>query len=100
MQGLNYVAGVFLFYLKEEQAFWATLYLLEKLNAKDLLKENFETIHLLNYQFEVLLNNYLPAVSNHLNGQPVSVSYITTPWFITLYSYHMSLPKVRGVLVP
>jgi len=94
MQGLNYVAGVFSYYLKEEQAFWATLYLLEKLNAKDLLKENFETIHLLNYQFEVCLNNYLPSISNHLNGQPVTISYITTPWFITLYSYHLSLPKV------
>lgn len=94
MQGLNYVAGVFLYYLKEEQAFWATLYLLEKLNAKDLLKENFKTIHLLNYQFEVFLTNYLPAVSNHLNGQPVNISYITTPWFITLYSYHLSLPKI------
>jgi len=66
IQGLNSIVGVFLFYLKEEQSFWATLFMMEKLKVKDLLKEDFQTIYVLNYQFEVFFENYLPKLNDHL----------------------------------
>lgn len=73
IQGMNSISGVFLFYMKEEQSFWATLYLLEKLKVKNILNDDFKTVHLLNYQFESFLQNCLPAVANHL----VSLNFLT-----------------------
>lgn len=63
---MNSISGVFLFYMKEEQSFWATLYLLIKLKVKDILNDEFKTVHLLNYQVENFLQSYLPTVANHL----------------------------------
>ena len=65
IQGLNSIAGVYLFYLREEQSFWIMLYMMEKLGAKEIFKSDFEKITLLNYQFEIYVDNYLPAISQH-----------------------------------
>ena len=66
IQGLNSVAGVFLFHLKEEESFWMMMYFLEKLTFKEVLKEDFKQVHMLNYQLQMFLNNYLPEVSAYL----------------------------------
>ena len=65
IQGLNSIAGVFLFYLKEEESFWMMLYLLEKIRTKDIFKSDFERVSILNYQLEMFVNNYLPEISQH-----------------------------------
>jgi len=66
IQGLNLIAGVFLFSLKEEESFWMMVYLLEKLEFKDVLRSNFERVGLLNYQLEIYLKNYFPSIANRL----------------------------------
>lgn len=66
IQGLNSIAGVFLFYLKEEESFWITLYFLEKLSFKEILQEGFDQVNLLNYQLKAYLNHYVPTVASYL----------------------------------
>ena len=65
VQGLNSIAGVLLFYLKEEESYWTMLYMLNKLNIRELLKENFSNMKLLNYQFQTYLENYVPEIAEH-----------------------------------
>jgi len=61
-QGLNGIAGVFLFFLKEEETFWAMLYLLEKMKVKEIFKKGFPKVEILNYQFKLFLEYYLPGL--------------------------------------
>jgi len=66
IQGLNSIAGTFLLYLREEEAFWIMMYFMEKLKFKDLLNESFSKIHELNYQLKAYLQYYLPQVTSSL----------------------------------
>jgi len=65
IQGLNSIAGVFLFVLKEEEAFWALLYLLERKQAKKIFKAGFPQVAVLNYQLQCFMENYLPDLAKH-----------------------------------
>jgi len=65
MQGLNSIAGMFLFYLKEEESFWVLLYFMEKMKFKNFLKEDFTTINTLVYQLDLFLEHYLPELTEH-----------------------------------
>jgi len=94
IQGLNSIAGTFLFYLKEEESFWMTLFMMEKLKVKDIFAENFHRVHILNYQLQIFLEFYIPEISHHIEQGPVEMSYFTTPWFITLYSYFFTLDNI------
>ena len=66
IQGLNSIAGVFLFYLKEEESFWMIMYFLEKLKFKEILKDDFRRVHMLNYQLQMFLNSYIPEVASYM----------------------------------
>jgi len=66
IQGLNSIVGVALTCLKEEEAFWMLLYMMEKLNVKDILNESFTRINILNYQLQTFLDAYLPELSSYL----------------------------------
>jgi len=65
MQGLNSIAGMFLFYLKEEESFWILLYFMEKMKFKNFLKDDFTTINTLTYQLDLYLEHYLPDLAEH-----------------------------------
>ena len=65
IQGLNSIAGVLLFYIKEEEAFWVLMYFMEKLKFKELLKDDFNKIHLLNYQLSAYLEYYIPDLAKY-----------------------------------
>jgi len=65
MQGLNSIVGTFLLNLKEEESFWIILYFMEKLGYKDLFKDDFNKINLLNYQLELYLDHYMPEISEY-----------------------------------
>jgi len=64
IQGLNLIAGVFLLSLKEEESFWMMIYLLEKLEFKEVLQSNFERVSILNYQLEIYVKNYFPSIAH------------------------------------
>lgn len=92
IQGLNSIAGVFLFHLKEEESFWIMLYFMEKLNFKELLKEDFNRVHILDFQLQVYLDNYVPAVAEHFvryvcNCRDSPLSIAQTPDELVLFHY-------------
>ena len=65
VQGLNSIAGTLLFYLKEDESFWMTIFMLQKLNLKAFLQDNLERMHVLTYQFRMFLENNLPEIANY-----------------------------------
>lgn len=94
IQGLNSIAGVALTCLKEEETFWMLLYMMEKLNVKDILNESFTRINILNYQLQTFLDNYLPELAAYLEENGMVWKHITISWFITLFAQYLSFHNV------
>lgn len=66
VQGLNSVVGTLLLYLKEEDAYWMTIYFLRKKKLNQLFSPPFLKNALWNYQLDILVQNYLPDVHEHI----------------------------------
>jgi len=97
MQGLNSIAGMFLFYLKEEESFWILLYFMEKMKFKNFLKDDFTTINTLIYQLDLYLEHYLPDLAEHFRSKNTKPAYFVTTWFLTLFSYNLSVANTIKV---
>lgn len=95
-QGMSSIAGVFLMYLPEEDAFWCFLSLLER--HKYLL--GYFDNHMLRIQkharvFEQLMTQRYPKLQSHLETLGVCALMFIPPWFISLFT---SLPCWDTVL--
>jgi len=66
VQGMNSLAGITLFYLREEESYPLMIHLLETIGVKKIFYPNFEGLSVLNYQLESYLNHYLPEISHFL----------------------------------
>lgn len=65
---MNYLVGLFLTYMSEEETFWALRQLME--NAPYMMSmwfnQDLTMVHTCGYQMEKLLDKYLPTVGNYL----------------------------------
>ncbi|KAM3140551.1 hypothetical protein pb186bvf_007363 [Paramecium bursaria] len=88
IQGLNQIAGYFLLSgLSEQQGFWMMCYIMKKLKIQALYANSFEELKFLNFSINVFIENMLPDLYNLLSNSEVDISFITTRWFLTLFSY-------------
>lgn len=91
VQGMNYLASIFLFFLTEEETFWMMMTLI------DTYKQRQIYIDLNNLLKEFFVLESLVAV--HLKGvhrvfQKYSIDYrmFAVPWFITLFASVLPFP--------
>lgn len=72
-----------------------------------LNKYNFDSIldlrkggrfQVLCYQLEILMQNYLPALSHHLKTLKIPTDIYAANWFITMFCYELSLDLVFCIL--
>lgn len=116
VQGLNSIVSILLSQgLTEQQSYWMLLYLLKKCKINDLLSEGFPKVQILNYQLEIYMRNYLPDVIDYLvnfffeqllysikynkGEKGFNISYFTTQWFITLFTYELEFDQVKIICV-
>ena len=66
IQGLNSVVGTLLLHLKEEDTYWMMLYLLRSRGLSKVFTPPFSKTDIWNYQLEILMQNYLPDIFDHL----------------------------------
>ena len=66
IQGLNSIIGTILLHLKEEDAYWMALYLIRKKELAKVFTPPFSKTDIWNYQLEILMQNYLPDIFDHL----------------------------------
>jgi len=96
IQGLNSVAGVFLYYLKEEESFWMMLYLMERLKTKEIFKSDFEKVSLLNYQLECFISYYLPSLAQHFVNDYFWGCFILKPYYSKINLSIYSISQLNG----
>eukprot|EP01016_Furgasonia_blochmanni_P031627 TRINITY_DN3264_c0_g5_i3.p1 TRINITY_DN3264_c0_g5~~TRINITY_DN3264_c0_g5_i3.p1 ORF type:complete len:465 (+),score=49.65 TRINITY_DN3264_c0_g5_i3:96-1490(+) len=88
VQGFNGIAGLFLVSkFSDQETYWAIVYLLKQLDLKSLFQTGFPLLRVFNFQLETLCRYYCPSICAHLDSSEISLSFITTKWILTLFTY-------------
>jgi len=90
VQGINYIAGMLLMHIQdEEKVFWCILYIMNRKNWRCIYQENMSKLFELLNLVESQLAEKQPAVLEHLLNNDFSVGAAFSPLFITLYIYQI-----------
>merc|ERR1711977_815808 len=78
-------------HMTEEESFWMIVNLLSdngKYQLRGLYKEGLPLLHLRYFQFNQILNRFLPNIYNLLNTKlNCTPEFYTSKWFITIFCY-------------
>jgi hypothetical protein len=96
-QGMNFIAMPLLFNMPEEEAFSLFVTLMNKYGLRDLFVADMPGLHLHLYQFELLLEDFEPALYCHLRRREVKPQLYATQWFLTLFAYRFPLQLVLRI---
>ena len=85
-QGMNQI-GAFLLHIcdyNEEEAFYLFLAILKNTDYYSIFENNLEKINYFFYQFDHLLNLYLPGIYIYFNKNNINATFFISSWIITL----------------
>ena len=85
-QGMNQVAAFLLNICNynEEETFYLFVCFIKNTDYCSIYKNNLEKMNTLFYQFDRLLNLYLPGIYIILNQSAINAGFFFSPWIITL----------------
>lgn len=94
VQGMNLIAAPLLLYCSEEEAFSIMVKLMKDHDLRSLFLPEMPGLHIRLYQFDRLLEDFLPAVHIHLTRAGVTSSMYASQWFLTLFAYKFPISMV------
>uniref|UniRef100_A0AC34FFH6 Rab-GAP TBC domain-containing protein n=1 Tax=Panagrolaimus sp. ES5 TaxID=591445 RepID=A0AC34FFH6_9BILA len=82
-QGMSQIAGLFLMYMDEEDAFWSlhSLMISRRYTMHGMFAPGFPKLHRFQEHYEKILIKYLPKLRKHFDNEGVIPSYLTKWWF-------------------
>jgi len=89
-QGMGFIGALFLMLMTEEEAFWMLVNLFKtngKYQLRGLFIDGLPLLHLRFFQFQKMLDRFLPNVSQHLKKLNISPELYSSKWFITIFCY-------------
>ncbi|KAK9765304.1 GTPase-activating protein [Basidiobolus ranarum] len=93
-QGIPFIVGPLLLHMPEEEAFCVLVRLMRAYGLRGHFTPQLETLHLRLYQFDHLLEEYLPILNKHMVAEGVTSTMYASQWFMTLFAYRFPLPLV------
>lgn len=85
-QGMNFLAGFFYFYYRdEERAFKAMLGLIKKFDLTELFNTTLPRLKLYFYILDRLISMHLPELHSHFKNEYITSSLFSSAWFITWF---------------
>eukprot|EP00354_Favella_ehrenbergii_P002165 CAMPEP_0170477520 /NCGR_PEP_ID=MMETSP0123-20130129/18770_1 /TAXON_ID=182087 /ORGANISM="Favella ehrenbergii, Strain Fehren 1" /LENGTH=181 /DNA_ID=CAMNT_0010749311 /DNA_START=933 /DNA_END=1475 /DNA_ORIENTATION=- len=88
VQGINYLVGLFLFYIPDEETvFWCLLQLMQKRNWREVYTNEFPKMRELTRFLEHRLEQEYPQVLAHMENNGLVVEGTFSPHFMTLFVY-------------
>jgi hypothetical protein len=84
-QSMNYIAGVLLLHMSEEQAFWTLDVILRDYLPKDLYDTTMNGLKCEVHVLSELAHDRAPKVSKHLQKLDIDFLLFSTRWFMCLY---------------
>ncbi|KAJ1579384.1 hypothetical protein NDA11_005253 [Ustilago hordei] len=97
-QGMQFVVGPLLLNMPDEEAFSTFVRLMKSYDLRGHFTPNMPALQLRLFQFDRLLEDFLPLLHRHLVRQGVKSSMFASQWFMTLFSYRFPLEFVYRIL--
>lgn len=87
-QGMNFIAGMFLTLMTEEEAFWLLVSVMSEkpCNMRGLFGEGMLETHKVLFVAEKLIYHYLSRLARHFEKEHVHVTMYATQWLLTQYT--------------
>ena len=99
-QGMGYVAGLFLSYMPEEEAFWLLVAVLhsEQLQMAELYYPGMKLVIEQQYIYTKLVQRFMPKLYRHFEAENVDVAQMfATKWIVTVFSSSFPFEVVTRV---
>ncbi|PWN49932.1 RabGAP/TBC [Violaceomyces palustris] len=97
-QGMQFVVGPLLLNMPDEEAFSTLVRLMKSYDLRGHYTPNMPSLQLRLFQFDRLLEEFLPLLHMHLVRQGVKSSMYASQWFMTRDSYRFPLDLVYRIL--
>uniref|UniRef100_A0A7S4PGE2 Rab-GAP TBC domain-containing protein n=2 Tax=Guillardia theta TaxID=55529 RepID=A0A7S4PGE2_GUITH len=85
-QGLNFIAGLMLLFLREDQAFWLLCVLIEDILPGDYYAQDLSGCNVDLRVFRDMLSKRLPKLWKHFQEAGLGVEFFCLEWFIAIYA--------------
>lgn len=87
-QGMNFIAGMFLTLMTEEEAFWMLVSVMsdKPCHMRGLFGEGMLQTHKVLFVAEKLIHHYLSRLARHFEKEHVHVTMYATQWLLTQYT--------------
>lgn len=85
-QGMNFIAGIMLLFLQEDQVFWLLTVLLEEILPADYYAKDLSGCNVDLRCFRELLSRKLPKLWKHFQQAGVDVEFFCLEWFIAIFA--------------
>ncbi|KAI9475811.1 MAG: rab-GTPase-TBC domain-containing protein [Benjaminiella poitrasii] len=97
-QGLAFIVGPMLLNMPDEDAFCLLVQLMNnKYGLRGHFTPDMDGLQLRLFQFDALVQEYLPHIARHLNEQGISSTMYASQWFMTLFAYKFPLNLVYRI---
>ncbi|CAA9989351.1 GTPase-activating protein, putative [Plasmodium knowlesi strain H] len=90
-QGMAFIVATFILYMNEEDAFYMLVALIEKYHLNDLFSSDMSLLNEDLFILDQLLLVFFPKIYFHLRKENVHSSMFASQWFVTLFSYSISI---------
>ena len=88
VQGMNYIVGIMLFYIgDEEQVFWCLIKLMQQRDWRNVYTNDFPKLETMTSILEERMAQELPRIHSHLESNFMDVGGLFTAHFMTLFVY-------------
>lgn len=96
-QGMAFITVPLLMNMESDEAFCALVRLMFTYGFRDFFLPEMPGLHLRMYQFDRLLEDYVPDLYQHLQNESVKSSMYAIQWFLTLFAYKFPLAMVLRI---
>jgi hypothetical protein len=87
-QGMNFIAGMFITFVSEEEAFWLLVNVMSEKPCcmRGLFGVGMSEAHQVLYVAEKLIAQFNPRLSKHFDRENIHVTMFATQWLLTMFT--------------
>merc|ERR1712032_650923 len=96
---MNFLAGMFLTVMKEEEAFWLLVAIMNENPCKmrGLFGEGMKETHKVLHVADKLITQFVPRLSKHFEKENIHITMFATQWLLTQYTSSFNFDLVTRV---
>ncbi|TID30321.1 hypothetical protein CANINC_001108 [Pichia inconspicua] len=96
-QGMAFITVPLLMNMESDEAFCALVRLMFTYGLRDFFLPEMPGLHLRIYQFDRLLEDFVPDLYQHLQNENIKSSMYAIQWFLTFFAYKFPLAMVLRI---